>query len=213
MSPADDRAVVTTEADELDAPAPTRPTRNSRRRRQILEITARTVSQRGYHAASLDEIAEELGVTKAALYYYYAGKEELVAAALDLYASMIVERLERVVASDADPTTRLRQLIELQLEVIIRELPDVSPLFLNRDDWPEPIWAVVRGWRRRHDACFKHVIADGIELGEFAGERAGMTRHLMHGALISCTTWISADDLTAELKTALADRVLAMFRP
>lgn len=190
-----------------------RPSRNSQRRRQILEIAARTVAQQGYHAASLDAIAEELGVTKAALYYYYPSKEEMLAAALDLYASVIVERLERVVESDADPTERLRQLIELQLEVIIRELPDVSPLFLNRDDWPAPVWEVVQTWRRRHDDCFKRVIADGIAAGVFQQEGAGMARRLMHGALINCTSWIGADDLTPELEASIADRVLAMFRP
>ena len=46
-------------------------------RTRILESAHRVFSQKGYREATMDEIAEGLGLTKPALYRYYKSKEEL----------------------------------------------------------------------------------------------------------------------------------------
>ncbi|NIZ08045.1 TetR/AcrR family transcriptional regulator [Pseudooceanicola sp. HF7] len=48
------------------------------KRRAALRIASRRFNEKGYHATSLDEIADEIGVTKTALYYYFRNKEELL---------------------------------------------------------------------------------------------------------------------------------------
>ncbi|QPM90199.1 TetR/AcrR family transcriptional regulator [Pseudooceanicola algae] len=48
------------------------------KRRAALRIASRLFNEKGYHATSLEEIAEEIGVTKTALYYYFRNKEELL---------------------------------------------------------------------------------------------------------------------------------------
>ncbi|GII78832.1 TetR family transcriptional regulator [Sphaerisporangium rufum] len=61
-------------------------------RDRIQEIALKLFTEQGYEATSLREIAEELGVTKAALYYHFKTKEDIVASlAEDQQAAM--ERL------------------------------------------------------------------------------------------------------------------------
>ncbi|MGV9307172.1 MULTISPECIES: TetR/AcrR family transcriptional regulator [unclassified Nonomuraea] len=48
-------------------------------RAKIQEIALRLFTEQGYEATSLREIAEELGVTKAALYYHFKTKDDIVA--------------------------------------------------------------------------------------------------------------------------------------
>ncbi|OWU86640.1 hypothetical protein ATO6_07640 [Oceanicola sp. 22II-s10i] len=48
------------------------------KRRAALRVAARIFNEKGYHATSLDEIADEIGVTKTALYYYFKNKEQLL---------------------------------------------------------------------------------------------------------------------------------------
>ncbi|GAA0975311.1 TetR family transcriptional regulator [Acrocarpospora macrocephala] len=55
-------------------------------RARIQEIALRLFTEQGYEATSLREIAEELGVTKAALYYHFKTKEDIV-------ASMMIDRV------------------------------------------------------------------------------------------------------------------------
>ncbi|MGW8816207.1 TetR/AcrR family transcriptional regulator [Gordonia terrae] len=48
------------------------------RRNDYVDAAARVFFRRGYDSATVGDIAEELDVTKAALYYYFASKEELL---------------------------------------------------------------------------------------------------------------------------------------
>jgi AcrR family transcriptional regulator len=53
-----------------------------RTRQQILETAQRLFAERGYDATSLQMIADEMGLTKAAVYYYFRAKSEILNAAM-----------------------------------------------------------------------------------------------------------------------------------
>ncbi|MCQ4079834.1 TetR/AcrR family transcriptional regulator [Streptomyces sp. RB6PN25] len=50
---------------------------------EIQDVALALFTERGYDATSMREIAEHLGITKAALYYHFAGKEEIVRALIE----------------------------------------------------------------------------------------------------------------------------------
>ena len=52
-------------------------------RTRIQEVALRLFNEHGYEATSLREIADEVGVTKAALYYHFKTKEEIVTSLID----------------------------------------------------------------------------------------------------------------------------------
>jgi AcrR family transcriptional regulator len=60
----------------------TREEKKARTRERLLEAATAVFARRGLAAASLDEIAEEAGLTKGAVYSNFASKEELVLAVL-----------------------------------------------------------------------------------------------------------------------------------
>ena len=62
----------------------TREETRATKRRVALGVAARIFNEKGYHATSLEEIAEAIGVTKTALYYYFRSKEDLLYACLRL---------------------------------------------------------------------------------------------------------------------------------
>ena len=66
------------------------------RRTEILDAALRTFSRKGYHAASIDDIAGEAGVSKALIYEHFASKQELYA---DLIARNARELTQRVAAA------------------------------------------------------------------------------------------------------------------
>jgi AcrR family transcriptional regulator len=70
-------------------------------REQVLEAAARTFPKRGYHAASVEEIAEEAGLSTGAVYSNFESKAELFLALYERYIEDHVQDLERLV-SDAD---------------------------------------------------------------------------------------------------------------
>ncbi|MEU8245597.1 helix-turn-helix domain-containing protein [Nonomuraea sp. NPDC048916] len=79
-------------------------------RTRIQEIALRLFTEQGYEATSLREIAEELGVTKAALYYHFKTKDDIVAGLVDLRVAEIEELLAWFRAQPRTPEAR-RQLV------------------------------------------------------------------------------------------------------
>ncbi len=75
-------------------------------RTRILESAHRVFSQKGYREATMDGIAEGLGLSKAALYRYFQSKEELFREILELYTQATAKALrESFKNSRFDPET------------------------------------------------------------------------------------------------------------
>ncbi|UNO43204.1 TetR/AcrR family transcriptional regulator [Streptomyces sp. MST-110588] len=73
------------------------------RRRQLVECTIDLISTRGYPATSLSAIAEEAGISKAAVLYHFSSKDNLTQATLahvlEQFTAYVTERVER----ESDP--------------------------------------------------------------------------------------------------------------
>jgi AcrR family transcriptional regulator len=69
-------------------------------RERILEAASELFTEQGYDATSLREIADRLGFTKAALYYHFQSKDEILQALLEPADAMVRELVERLEAAE-----------------------------------------------------------------------------------------------------------------
>jgi AcrR family transcriptional regulator len=65
-------------------------------RAEILDVAAELFGERGYDATSLREIAERLGISKAALYYHFSSKQEILRALVEPMGDILREIVERL---------------------------------------------------------------------------------------------------------------------
>lgn len=75
---------------------PTAATRPRNRRQLIVEAAGRVFSERGYHAASMEEVAAGVGITAAALYRHFPNKYALFAECADVMVDGLVAALDEV---------------------------------------------------------------------------------------------------------------------
>jgi AcrR family transcriptional regulator len=101
-------------------PAGRRKLPRAEREKQMLEIAAQVFGRRGFHAASMDEIARTCGLTKPMLYAYFGSKEGLYLATVDRAGRRLVAAVKDVLA-ERDPLTRLRRGTEVLLGFIDRD--------------------------------------------------------------------------------------------
>ncbi len=96
-------------------------TRTDRReagtRSQILDVAERLVQERGFNGFSYGDVANELGITRAALHYHFASKAELGDALIERYAERFFDALERVDADLPDAPEKLRAYAQLYGDV------------------------------------------------------------------------------------------------
>ena len=60
---------------------------------QILDLAERRMRQRGYHAVSFRDLADELGIKSASIHYHFRQKQDLGAAVVERYAERIATTL------------------------------------------------------------------------------------------------------------------------
>ncbi|ATY09716.1 MULTISPECIES: TetR/AcrR family transcriptional regulator [Actinomycetes] len=77
------------------------------RRAQLLTAAQRVFAEHGYHAAAMDEIAEEAGVSKPVLYQHFPGKLDLYIALLESHVDDLVGRVQGALNSTTDNRQRV----------------------------------------------------------------------------------------------------------
>ena len=135
------------------------------RRAELYEAAAKTFHEKGYNAASLQDIAEQLGILKGSLYYYIQSKEDLL---YDLITAIQAEGLEVVTAAakiDGDPLDRLHNVIVAHVTHTCRTLSKTSVYLHERDALPPKRRKDIRGSEHAHEAVFSGLIAEGQQAG------------------------------------------------
>lgn len=107
-----------------------KPTRIQRQKRELIREAALDVfSLHGFRGATLDQIAENAGLSKPNLLYYFESKEAIHAELLDRLLDTWLDPL-RELNEDGDPLTEIRGYIQRKLEAA-RDFPRESRLFAN----------------------------------------------------------------------------------
>lgn len=82
------------------------------RRAQLLVAALETFTASGYHAASMDEIAERASVSKPVLYQHFPSKLDLYLAVLDLHIDSLVFGIQKAIASTRENKNRVKATID-----------------------------------------------------------------------------------------------------
>ena len=83
-----------------------------KRASHIYRIAAEIMCQKGYEGTSMNDIAEAAGLTKAGIYHYIRGKEELLFEIMTYAMDNLEERVIAPAQEIADPEQRLRKIVE-----------------------------------------------------------------------------------------------------
>jgi len=82
------------------------------RRQELVAAAARVMSRKGIHEMTLNDIALEAGSDRASIYYYVAGKEELLAEVLRDSSRENLAAFTAIAESDLPPAQKVRRIIE-----------------------------------------------------------------------------------------------------
>jgi AcrR family transcriptional regulator len=98
-------------------------TRSSLRREHrvsaILESAIAAFRRHGYHGTSMEQIADQLLMTKGSLYYYFSDKEEILFAAHDLALDRILVELARVRRKSGCPCGKLDDILAAHIRIMV----------------------------------------------------------------------------------------------
>ena len=179
------------------------------RRIEILKSAATAFRRRGYHGASVDEIASALAMTKGNLYYYFRNKEEILFACHDYSLDVLLALLHDVQADATAPDVKLRTLVLAFVHLILDELPGTA-LTLDLNALSPPLLRTVIARRDAFDRGLRAIIQDGMDQGQFTPGDAKMAAFAMIGAVTGITKWFDPAGAMSsdEIGRAFADYLI-----
>lgn len=104
---------------------PSRSMQRAMKREALLRAAVSAFNRRGFSQTSLDEIAESLGVTKAALYYYFPTKSALVAACFERAMKVANDSLAVAKRDGRSGREKLILMLRRYLKTMIGELNEL----------------------------------------------------------------------------------------
>lgn len=192
-----------TRPDRLGSSYKTR--KRDRRREEILDAAARVFSEKGFHQATLKDIADRVGLLPAGLYHYVRSKEEALLAVCRSRGGNFIRSMRSLVAADGPVADRLAAAIVQHMVNNRREL--VYSFAFRRRDLPAPLVPELAALSHEYQAMWEDLIRRGIETGEF---RPGTDpRQAAMALLAMCNGAIDWYEARSEREIAAAARGFA----
>ncbi|MDQ7795110.1 MAG: TetR/AcrR family transcriptional regulator [bacterium] len=183
---------------------------------RILQAALTTFGQRGFHRATMEDIALSAGVGKGTLYLYFPSKqallEEIFRTGLEAYTT----GLQAIASGPGSAARRLEEMAAFALGFAAanREfagLVQEGPVGM-REEFKRWLW----GLRGRILNAVREVAADGVGAGEFRPLDPGLLAHVFLGgihSLAAAIVWDAARHDPAATARSLVDLILAGARP
>ena len=106
--------------------APVREQQREAKRNAVLSTAAQMFNERGFHAASLDDIAARLQVSKPTLYYYVKNKDEILLECVKKGLHLILEGIEASRQAGGNAVDQLRACMQVYADIVTSRLACAS---------------------------------------------------------------------------------------
>ena len=175
--------------------------------RAILEIAVTVFNEYGYDATSMGMLANRLGLSKAAIYHHFSGKEEVLQLALDealIGLEAVLLEPDGVAGSAID---RLADVLRGAVQVLTSRLPYVTLLLRVRGNTEVERLALSR--RRAFDRAVSALVNEAQNEGSLRPDiDPGVVSRLLFGMVNSIGEWYRPEG--PEDAAQIADDVLAV---
>ena len=174
-------------------------TRFQLQKARMLKAAAQCFNQKGYSGTSLRDVADVLGLTDAALYYYVRNKEELVYLCYVRAADLGREAMDRARADGETGMDIILRYFRHHIEMMVGErgpIAIMSEIPSLKPDHREEVLEL----SRKHSANFEAILEAGIEDGSVKACNVRMTGNAIMGSINWIPKWYHGDpDLAQRL--------------
>jgi len=166
-------------------------------RDDILEAAAQVFRQKGFHGASMANIAEAVNLQKASLYHHVSSKQEILLELLDRALELLFERISPIATQNISADERLRQMIREYLQILAENTDLSAVLLFEHRSLESKQHARHVPNRDKFEALWRNVLADGVRSKKFLCEDISTAARAILGILNWTITWYRpSGDLT-----------------
>ena len=175
-----------------------RPSVKEERSQQIIEAALHVFAEQGFDEATMDEIAEEAGLSKGSLYWYFKGKDKIISTLLQWFFEREYSKIDEWADSGLPPRAILDQTTQLVIDDLlsIHRFMPVMFEFISLSFRNQTVGKAVRESLHSFIDKLAPIFQEGIDSGAFIG---GDPRDLAfaYGALVEGSIMVWSYDMQA----------------
>jgi AcrR family transcriptional regulator len=158
-----------------------RPDVSEERKSQILEAALAVFARLGFQQTRMDDIANQAGLSKGALYLYYKSKDAIIAALLEYFFTQEFKRLQKFIAVERQESISIsEQLITFSREIAstldwMQQFIPIAFEFYALAGRDQNVRQFLKDYYTSYQKELAHLIEHGIARGEFRAIDAQIT--------------------------------------
>ncbi len=136
----------------------------------IVAAAAKVFRTKGYHAATVRDIADEVGILKGSLYHHFESKEALLYLVVKEPIAQMFQTMAAIAEADLTPTEKLRRAISAHLEAFDRHYPHLFVYLREREEVKRRFREMIGYSPKDYERHWQQILREGIENGEFRSD-------------------------------------------
>src|SRR5438270_8449874 len=176
----------------------------SDKRTRIMDAAIKVFAERGFHSATVAEIARAAGVADGTIYLYFKSKDDLLLRLFDEKMTSLLEEARADLEREPGAAGKLRRFIQLHLALVERNPELASVLIVELRQSAQFLKAADRNKLAAYVDLIAEVVRAGQENGELAnGISPATVKRAIFGALDELALgWLLAGRRTSLKQTA-----------
>lgn len=152
-------------------------------REAIIAAAAKVFRTKGYHAATVQDIADAVGILKGSLYHHFESKEELLYLIVKEPRARLYQTVADIVADDLPAGEKLRRAILAHLEAFDKHYPHLFVYLREREEMTRRF----RGAPKDYERYWQQILGEGVKSGQF---RADLDVEVASYGLLGMLNWL-----------------------
>lgn len=165
--------------------------KTAKKKEDILLMSVRVLSEKGYHGTTMEEIASKLLMTKGSVYYYFRDKQDLLYQSHIMLLGKSIDNIEAIIRQDVPVVDKLQQAMIRHIEYLISERNGFETMIEPEHFFAEQQKKEILQLRDHYGIFFDKLIREGIEEGVFGSVDVKVVRNIILGAMNWVTQWYS----------------------
>ena len=149
------------------------------REQEIIAAAAKVFQEKGYHTATTRDIAAEVGIQQASLYYYISSKEELLYLVVREPIMQLYTQVEEIVKSSLPARTKIERSIHAHLVAFDANYPHMFVFVQELHNVVQTLQDRLRDFPGRYQGLWEELIRQGMATGELRADLDVSTTALM----------------------------------
>lgn len=162
-------------------------------RKKILEAAAQIFSQKGYHATSMNDIANAVNLQKASLYHHVNSKQEILLSLLDEALDLVIQEISNVIAMPISADKKLRLAMCTYLKTLAEQRDLSAILLLEHRSLTPDLHSRHLPRRDRFEHLWRKILQSGIDEGVFNIRDVPLTTRALLGVMNWVVTWYRSE--------------------